>query len=52
MELGTWSNYYANKRKVFDHVLGFAKFSEFLVVGEVRQFPMVLLQRGLMLFRS
>ena len=51
MELGTVSNHYANKRKVFDHILGFAKFSEFLVVGEVRQFPMVLLHRGLVLFR-
>ncbi|EDR05376.1 uncharacterized protein LACBIDRAFT_329820 [Laccaria bicolor S238N-H82] len=27
MELVTGSNYYANKRKVFDHVVGFAKFS-------------------------
>ncbi|KIK03719.1 hypothetical protein K443DRAFT_676547 [Laccaria amethystina LaAM-08-1] len=35
MELVTGSNYYANKRKVFDHVVGFAKFSEFLVVAEM-----------------
>ena len=41
MELVTRSNYYANKRKVFDHV----GFPEFLVVAEVRRFPMVLLLR-------
>ena len=46
MELVTGSNYYANKRKVFDHVVGFAKFSEFLVVAEVGRFPMVLLHRA------
>jgi hypothetical protein len=42
----TGSNYYANKRKLFDHVVGFATFSEFLVVAEARRFPVVLLHRG------
>ena len=46
LELVTGSNYYANKRKVFDHVVGFAKFSEFLVVAEVGRFPMVLFHQA------
>ncbi|KAM6497418.1 Vacuolar protein sorting/targeting protein 10 [Amanita muscaria] len=34
LELVTGTSYYGNKRKVFDHVVGFAKFSEYLVVAE------------------
>jgi hypothetical protein len=36
MELIVGSNFYADKRKMFDSVVGFAKFSEFFVVAEVR----------------
>ena len=35
LELVVGSNYYQNKRKMFDAVVGFAKFSEYLVVAEV-----------------
>lgn len=35
LELVVGSNFYANKKKLFDSVVGFAKFSEFLVVAEV-----------------
>lgn len=35
LELVVGSNYFGRKRKLFDHVVGFAKFSEFLVVAEV-----------------
>ncbi|KAF8638219.1 hypothetical protein AX17_002368 [Amanita inopinata Kibby_2008] len=35
LELVTGTNYFSNKRKVFDHVVGFAKFSEYLVVAEL-----------------
>ena len=35
LELVTGTNYYAKKRKVFENVVGFAKFSEYLVVAEV-----------------
>ena len=36
LELVTGAKYYKRKKKVFDHVAGFAKFSEYLVVAEVR----------------
>ncbi|KAF8634658.1 hypothetical protein AX15_000797 [Amanita polypyramis BW_CC] len=35
LELVTGNKYFANKRKVFNHVVGFAKFSEYLVVAEL-----------------
>ncbi|KAF9483067.1 vacuolar protein sorting/targeting protein 10 [Pholiota conissans] len=35
LELVVGGNYYANKRKIFDSVVGFAKFSEFFVVAEM-----------------
>jgi hypothetical protein len=36
LELIAGSSYYERKKKKFDNVVGFAKFSEFLVVAEVR----------------
>ncbi|PFH50972.1 hypothetical protein AMATHDRAFT_60180 [Amanita thiersii Skay4041] len=35
LELVAGTNYYSKKRKIFDHVVGFAKFSEYLVVAEL-----------------
>ncbi|KAF6760894.1 vacuolar protein sorting/targeting protein 10 [Ephemerocybe angulata] len=35
MELVVGSNYFSKKQKLFDQVVGFAKFSEFLVVAEM-----------------
>jgi hypothetical protein len=35
LELVTGADYYKRKKKVFDHVAGFAKFSEYLVVAEL-----------------
>lgn len=35
LELVIGSNFYSNKQKLFDWVVGFAKFSEFFVVAEV-----------------
>lgn len=37
LELIEGTSYYTKKRKLFDHVVGFAKFSEFLIVAEVRE---------------
>ncbi|KAF8174213.1 vacuolar protein sorting/targeting protein 10 [Pholiota molesta] len=37
MELIVGSNFYADKRKMFESVVGFAKFSEFFVVAEMTQ---------------
>lgn len=37
LELIEGTNYYTEKRKLFNHVVGFAKFSEFLIVAEVRK---------------
>jgi hypothetical protein len=36
LELVTGTNYYKRKKTVFNHVAGFAKFSQYLVVAEVR----------------
>ena len=36
LELIEGTDYYGNKKKLFDHVVGFAKFSEYLIVAEVR----------------
>lgn len=36
LELVAGSNFYSRKNKLFDSVVGFAKFSEYLVVAEVR----------------
>lgn len=38
LELWGGSDFYAKKTKLFDHVVGFAKFSEYFIVAEVR-FP-------------
>jgi len=35
LELVVGSNFYQNKKKLFDSVVGFAKFSEYLIVAEV-----------------
>lgn len=35
LELVSGTNYFRKKTKLFDHVVGFAKFSEYLVVAEV-----------------
>lgn len=35
LELVVGSNFYSRKNKLFDSVVGFAKFSEYLVVAEV-----------------
>ena len=35
LELVIGSNFYQNKKKLFDSVVGFAKFSEYLIVAEV-----------------
>ncbi|KAK2467352.1 hypothetical protein APHAL10511_000587 [Amanita phalloides] len=35
LELVTGTNFFAKKRKVFEHVVGFAKFSQYLVVAEL-----------------
>ena len=35
LELIEGTDYYRKKRKLFNHVVGFAKFSEFLIVAEV-----------------
>lgn len=35
LQLVAGSNFYGKKRTLFEHVVGFAKFSEFLVVAEV-----------------
>lgn len=36
LELISGTDFYRKKTKLFDHVVGFAKFSEFLIVAEVR----------------
>ena len=36
LELIEGTDYYRKKKKLFDHVVGFAKFSEYLIVAEVR----------------
>lgn len=36
LELVEGQNYYQKKKKLFDNVVGFAKFSEYLIVAEVR----------------
>lgn len=41
MELVVGSNFYDKKSKLFDWVVGFAKFSEFLVVAEVSLFDLL-----------
>jgi len=38
LELVVGSNYYQKKKKIFDAVVGFTKFSEYLIVAEVRFF--------------
>jgi len=38
LELVVGGNFYQRKKKLFDQVVGFAKFSEFLVVAAVRYF--------------
>lgn len=43
LELVVGSNYYQNRRTMFDTVVGFAKFSEYLVVAEV-SFPSSILR--------
>jgi hypothetical protein len=43
MELVVGSNFYSRKSKLFDSVVGFAKFSEFLVVAEVWILPITFL---------
>jgi len=35
LELIAGSQYYEKRKKLFDHVVGFTKFSEYLVVAEV-----------------
>lgn len=30
------NDYYGKKKKLFDHIVGFTKFSEYLIVAEVR----------------
>jgi hypothetical protein len=37
LELIEGTDYYSNKKKLFNHVVGFAKFSEYLIVAEVRK---------------
>ena len=37
LELIEGTDYYRRKKKLFDHVVGFAKFSEYLIVAEVRK---------------
>jgi hypothetical protein len=37
LELIEGTNYYSKKKQLFSHVVGFAKFSEFLIVAEVRE---------------
>lgn len=37
LELVEGKGYYKNKKKLFPHVVGFAKFSEYLVVAELRE---------------
>ncbi|KAG1816486.1 uncharacterized protein BJ212DRAFT_1355044 [Suillus subaureus] len=34
LQLVSGTDYYATKKKLFDHVMGFTKFSEFLIVAE------------------
>lgn len=36
LELVEGQNYYQKKKKLFDNVVGFAKFSQYLIVAEVR----------------
>ncbi|KAF8887404.1 Oligoxyloglucan reducing end-specific cellobiohydrolase [Infundibulicybe gibba] len=36
MELVVGTNFFANKKKIFEEVVGFAKFSEFLIVAELQ----------------
>ena len=36
LQLVSGSDYYRKKKKLFDHVVGFTKFSEYLIVAEVR----------------
>lgn len=42
LELVTGTNFFAKKRKVFENVVGFAKFSQYLVVAEVCGFCRLL----------
>ena len=35
LELVSGTDFYANKQKLFDHVVGYAVFSEYLIVAEV-----------------
>lgn len=35
LQLVAGANFYADKKKLFDHVVGFTKFSEYLLVAEV-----------------
>lgn len=37
LELISGTEFYRRKTKLFDHVVGFAKFSEFLIVAEVSE---------------
>ena len=37
LELIEGTDYYRTKKKLFNHVVGFAKFSEYLIVAEVRK---------------
>jgi hypothetical protein len=37
LELIEGTDYYRKKKKLFNHVVGFAKFSEYLIVAEVRE---------------
>jgi hypothetical protein len=41
LELVSGTNYFRKKTKLFDQVVGFTKFSEYLVVAEVRFLPVI-----------
>ena len=44
MELVVGNNYFKNKKRLFEQVVGFAKFSEFLVVANVSdRYPLTIL---------
>ena len=39
LQLISGTDFYRRKSKLFDHVVGFAKFSEYLIVAEVKLRP-------------
>jgi hypothetical protein len=39
MQLVSGRDFYKKPTKMFDEIVGFAKFSEYLIVAEVRLFP-------------